>query len=49
MCREKLAQAGNCRIIRGFKYLAEVIKGVPFKDGIEVKKSDQMPCCPPLD
>ena len=36
-CAEK-----NWRKLRGFKYLAEVIKGVPFKDGIEVKKSDQI-------
>ena len=30
------------RRLRGFKYLAKVITGVKFKDGIEVKKVDQV-------
>lgn len=34
MCAEK-----NWRRLRGFDYLAKVIKGVKFKDGNEVKKS----------
>lgn len=31
----------NWRKLRGFDYLAKVITGVKFKDGIELKKSDQ--------
>jgi len=31
----------NWRKLRGFDYLAKVITGVKFKDGIEVNKSDQ--------
>lgn len=33
---------GNCRRLRGFNYLAQVISGVKFKDGIEVKAVDQV-------
>jgi len=36
-CAEK-----NWRKLRGFNYLAKVIEGVPFKDGIEISKSDQV-------
>ena len=36
-CAEK-----NWRKLRGFNYLAKVIKGVPFKDGVEINKSDQI-------
>jgi transposase-like protein len=36
-CAEK-----NWRKLRGFNYLAKVIEGVPFKDGIEVNKNDQI-------
>jgi putative transposase len=36
MCAEK-----NWRRLRGFDYLAKVITGVEFKDGIEVQKSDR--------
>ena len=36
-CAEK-----NWRKLRGFNYLAKVIEGVPFKDGIEVNKSNQI-------
>jgi putative transposase len=36
-CAEK-----NWRKLRGFNYLAKVIEGVPFKDGIEINKSDQI-------
>jgi len=32
----------NWRKLRGFDYLAKVIKGVEFKDGIEVKSDDQI-------
>ena len=28
--------------LRGFNHLAKVIEGVKFKDGIEVKKDDQV-------
>jgi transposase-like protein len=40
----KLSQCAalNWRRLRGFNYLAKVIEGVPFKDGIEIKKSDQV-------
>ena len=40
----KLGQcaAQNCRKLRGFDYLAKVIKGVSFKDGIDVTKPDQI-------
>ena len=40
----KLGQCAqkNWRKQRGFQYLAKVIEGVPFKDGIEIKKSDQV-------
>jgi len=37
MCAEK-----NWRRLRGFNYLAKVVKGVKFKDGIEVKAVDQV-------
>ena len=36
-CAEK-----NWRKLRGFNYLAKVIEGVPFKDGIEISESDQV-------
>lgn len=36
-CAEK-----NWRKLRGFNYLAKVIEGVPFKDGIEVNTPDQI-------
>ena len=36
-CAEK-----NWRKLRGFNYLAKVIEGVQFKDGIEISKSDQV-------
>ena len=36
-CAEK-----NWRKLRGFNYLAKVIDGVPFKDGIEISESDQV-------
>lgn len=36
-CAEK-----NWRKLRGFKYLAKVITGVKFKDGVEVTKIDQV-------
>ena len=35
-CAEK-----NWRRLRGFDYLAKVIAGIKFKDGIEVTKVDQ--------
>lgn len=40
----KLGQCAeqNWRKLRGFSYLAKVIEGVPFKDGIEMENSDQM-------
>ncbi len=40
----KLSQSAelNWRKLRGFNYLAKVIEGVPFKDGIEINKSDQV-------
>jgi putative transposase len=40
----KLGQcaAPNWRRLRGFDYLAKVIKGVNFKDGIEPTKPDQI-------
>jgi transposase-like protein len=40
----KLSQCAelNWRRLRGFNYLAKVIEGVPFKDGIEINKSDQV-------
>ena len=40
----KLGQCAqkNWRKQRGFAYLAKVIKGVPFKDGIEVTSNDQI-------
>ncbi len=31
----------NWRKLRGFNYFAKVIKGVLFKDGVEIDKSDQ--------
>ncbi|WP_371294067.1 hypothetical protein [Haliea sp.] len=39
----KLGQCAqqNWRRQRGFNYLAKVITGVKFRDGIEVTKSDQ--------
>lgn len=37
MCAEK-----NCRRLRGFDYLAKVIEGVPFLNGIELKTKDRM-------
>ena len=39
----KLGQCaeGKWRKLRGFDYLAKVIKGVQFKDGIEVTLDDQ--------
>ena len=36
-CAEK-----KWRKLRGFNYLAKVIEVVPFKDGIEINKSDQV-------
>ena len=36
-CAEK-----NWRKLRGFRSLDKVIRGVPFKDGIEINKSDQI-------
>lgn len=36
-CAEK-----NWRKLRGFNYLAKVIEGVPFIDGIEISESDQV-------
>ena len=40
----KLGQcaAQNWRRLRGFDYLAKVIKGVSFKDGIDATKPDQI-------
>lgn len=40
----KLSQCAeeNWRKLRGFNYLAKVIEGVPFKDGIEIIKSDRI-------
>jgi len=40
----KLSQCAetNWRKLRGFNYLAKVIEGVPFKDGIEVNKNDSI-------
>jgi len=40
----KLSQCAelNCHRLRGFNSLAKVIEGVPFKDGIEINKSDQV-------
>jgi len=40
----KLSQCaeGNWRRLRGFDYLAKIIKGVQFKDGIEVTSDDQV-------
>jgi putative transposase len=40
----KLVQSAEKRWlrIRGFKYLADVIEGVPFKDGLRVKQDTQM-------
>ena len=32
----------NWRKLRGFKYLAKVITGVTFKDGIETTKLDRI-------
>jgi transposase-like protein len=32
----------NWRLLRGFNYLAQVIRGVKFKDGIEVKTAEQV-------
>ena len=39
----KLSQCAqkNWRRLRGFDYLAKVITGVEFKDGIEMKQADQ--------
>ncbi len=37
MCAEK-----NWRRLRGFGYLAKVIEGIKFKDGVEVTKADQV-------
>ncbi|MGD8570260.1 MAG: IS256 family transposase [Gammaproteobacteria bacterium] len=37
MCAEK-----NWRRLRGFDYLAKVIEGIKFKDGVEVTKADQV-------
>ena len=37
LCAEK-----NWRRQRGFKYLAKVITGIKFKDGIEVTEVDQI-------
>ncbi len=36
-CAEK-----NWRKLRGFNYLAKVIEGIPFKDGIEIDESNQI-------
>jgi hypothetical protein len=45
----KLVQSAEKRWlrIRGFKYLADVIEGVPFKDGLRVEEDTQMtdPAC----
>jgi len=40
----KLSQCAelNCHRLRGFNSLAKVIEGVPFKDGIEINKPDQV-------
>ena len=40
----KLVQSAEKRWlrIRGFKYLADVIEGVPFKDGLRVEEDNQM-------
>jgi len=40
----KLVQSAEKRWlrIRGFKYLADVIEGVPFKDGLRVEQERQM-------
>jgi putative transposase len=40
----KLGQCAQKRWhrLRGFDYLANVIRGVKFKDGIEVKTADQV-------
>jgi len=40
----KLGQCAeqNWRRLRGFRYLAKVITGVKFKDGIEVSEKDQV-------
>lgn len=40
----KLGMCAQCnwRRLRGFNYLAQVITGVKFKDGIEVKAADQV-------
>jgi hypothetical protein len=37
MCAED-----NWRRLRGFSHLAQVITGVKFRDGIEVKAADQV-------
>ena len=37
MCAEK-----KWRRLRGFDYLAKVMTGIEFRDGIEVKKVDQV-------
>ena len=37
MCAEK-----KWRRLRGFDYLAKVITGIEFRDGIEVKNVDQV-------
>jgi transposase-like protein len=40
----KLSQCAelNWLRLRGFNYLAKVIEGVPFKNGIEINESDQV-------
>jgi putative transposase len=40
----KLGQCAeqNWRKLRGFDYLAKVITGVKFKDGIEITQNDQI-------
>ncbi len=44
----KLGQCAeqNWRKLRGFNYLAKVITGVKFKDGIEITQNDQIAARP---
>ena len=42
MCKFGLGAEKNWRRQQGFNYLAKVITGVKFKDGIEVTESDQV-------
>ena len=42
MFKPGLCAEGKWRKLRGIEYLAKVIKGVQFKDGIEVKSDNQV-------